>query len=80
MLNINFKVLNTITPDWVHNIHPQDGRSENTVTLGFMGELHYVALEKVESQGVQHHSSASAQAEADEDLEYEIAFEQTRKL
>uniref|UniRef100_A0A8C4Q2W2 ubiquitinyl hydrolase 1 n=1 Tax=Eptatretus burgeri TaxID=7764 RepID=A0A8C4Q2W2_EPTBU len=45
MLNINIQVLNNITPDWMHDIHPRGSRSDNTITIGLIGEQHYVALQ-----------------------------------
>ncbi|KAL8570320.1 hypothetical protein ACOMHN_011341 [Nucella lapillus] len=46
MLDINIEVINTITPDWTHDVHPRQKRSEHTLTIGLLGEQHYVALEK----------------------------------
>ncbi len=45
MLNINIKVINTITPNWIHHIQPRHLSSNHTITFGQIGELHYVALE-----------------------------------
>ena len=48
MLNVNIKVINTITPNWIHHIQPRHLSSNHTITLGQIGELHYVALENDE--------------------------------
>ena len=94
MLNINIKVLNTITTDWMHDIHPKNQQSDNTVTIGLMGELHYVALERDTSHNNQADGSAKPkdtfhsnkaddmpnQRQDIEDEEDQIAFEQTSKL
>ena len=100
MLNINIKVLNTITPDWVHDIDPRYGRSDNTITLGLMGELHCVALETFTAPATQDPrctstpqapatqdpqctpapQAAPPASESAEDLEDEVAFEETSKL
>jgi hypothetical protein len=48
MLNVNIRVINTITPNWIHQIQPRQQTTDNSITLGQMGELHYVALENVQ--------------------------------
>ncbi|KAI8483360.1 hypothetical protein Bbelb_389640 [Branchiostoma belcheri] len=50
------------------------GRGENTVTIGLMGELHYVALEKADTESTQETRQEM------EDEEDRIAFEQTSKV
>jgi hypothetical protein len=78
MLNINIQVLNTISPDWMHDIHPRNQRSDNTITKGLIGELHYVALEKMSPQTKSEGSvNIQRQRKYKED---EIAFQQTNKL
>ena len=50
MLNINIEVINTITSDWMHDIHPRQGRSTKTITIGQLGEQHYVAFQNNEDE------------------------------
>lgn len=79
MLNIIIEVLNTITPKWPHDVHPQQGRSGATITIGLMGEDHYVALHNSMSESAQE-SEARKRRQATEDEEDRIHFEQTSKL
>ena len=69
MRNINIEVLNTITPDWMHDIHPTGTRSDNTITLGLIGEQHYVALENsTNHQETPSNSPRSQHKEQQDDL------------
>jgi hypothetical protein len=79
MLNVNIRVINTITPNWIHQIQPRQQTTDNTITLGQMGELHYVALENVEemTRNESRFEEATNQIEDEEDI---IAYEQTSKL
>jgi hypothetical protein len=79
MLNINIRVINTITPNWIHQIQPRQQTTDNTITLGQMGELHYVALENVQEiiRNESRFEEATNQIEDEEDI---IAYEQTSKL
>ena len=79
MLNINIEVINTITPDWAHDVHPRQQRSANTVTVGLIGELHYVALQNAETRFMEEAEMIRKQQQL-EDEEDRIAFEQTSKL
>ncbi|XP_078660053.1 uncharacterized protein LOC144904785 [Branchiostoma floridae x Branchiostoma belcheri] len=74
MLNINIKVINTITPDWPVDVHPLLQRSQNTITIGQIGELHYVALQDA---GV---VDSETESENEEDEEDTVAFQETSKL
>lgn len=47
MLNININVITTNTPKYIIRIHPQRKKSDKTITIGLLGELHYVAFEKL---------------------------------
>ncbi|CAH1232472.1 PIF1 [Branchiostoma lanceolatum] len=79
MLNINIKVVNTITPDWPIDIHPLEQRSQNTITLGQLGERHYVALQDVHGNE-DSQAESSTQRMEEEDEEDRIDFEQTSNL
>ncbi|XP_078691416.1 uncharacterized protein LOC144921886 isoform X1 [Branchiostoma floridae x Branchiostoma belcheri] len=74
MLNVNIEITKTSSTDWTTEICPKQGRSENTVTIGLMGELHYVALEKADTEPTQETRHEM------EDEEDRIAFEQTSKV
>ena len=45
MLNLQIRILNTITPAFIHTVSPKSGNVEKTITLGLINETHYVALE-----------------------------------
>ena len=79
MLNVNIRIINTITPNWIHQIQPRQQTTDNTITLGQMGELHYVALENVQEiiGNESRFEEATNQIEDEEDI---IAYEQTSKL
>lgn len=79
MLNINIQVINTITPDWTHDIQPRKQRSENTITIGLLGEQHYVALENAETEFRKQSEEKKKQQDL-EDEEDRIAFKHTSKL
>ncbi|XP_078692147.1 uncharacterized protein LOC144922342 [Branchiostoma floridae x Branchiostoma belcheri] len=74
MLNINIKVINTITPDWPVDVHPLLQRSQNTITIGQIGELHYVALQDASVE------DSETESENEEDEEDRVAFQETSKL
>ena len=78
MLNINIEVINTITPEWTHKVHPRKGASGHSVTIGLMGEQHYVAFENVEPE-LSNHPQASSRSQEQQDNEDRIAFEQMSK-
>ena len=79
MLNVNIRLINTITPNWIHQIQPRQQTTDNTITLGRMGELHYVALENGQEiiRNESRFEEATNQIEDEEDI---IAYEQTSKL
>ncbi|XP_066269843.1 uncharacterized protein [Branchiostoma lanceolatum] len=79
MFNINIKVVNTITPDWLVNIQPLEQTSQNTITLGQIGEHHYVAMQNVDGNEGSQAESTIQRMEV-EDEEDRIAFEQTSNL
>lgn len=79
MLDINIKVINTITPEWPHDIHPQQHRSTNTITIGLLGELHYVAFQSAEA-AIPQEAEMTRKRQELEDEEDRIAFEHTSKL
>ena len=70
MLNINIRVIDTITPNWIHQIQPRQQTTDNTITLGQMGELHYVALENVQEiiRNESRFEEATNQIEDEEDI------------
>ena len=81
MLSINTEVINTITPEWVHDIHPRHHRSQHTITIGLMGEMHYVAFENAEVDFRQEsESEATKRRQELEDEQDRIAFDHTSKL
>lgn len=47
MLNINIDVISTLSPNCIINVRPRQKKSENTITIGLLKELHYVAFEKI---------------------------------
>ncbi|KAK4327733.1 hypothetical protein Pmani_001775 [Petrolisthes manimaculis] len=80
ILNINIRVINTITPDWIHDIHPRQRKSDNTITIGLMGELHYVALENVSTETERSESEAARKRKEMAEEEDRIAFDRTSKI
>uniref|UniRef100_A0A0L8GT30 OTU domain-containing protein n=1 Tax=Octopus bimaculoides TaxID=37653 RepID=A0A0L8GT30_OCTBM len=50
MLNLNIEVINAITPEWPQDIHPRGQRRERTISIGLMGEEHYVVLDDAKSR------------------------------
>lgn len=80
MLDINIEVINTITPEWPHDIHPQQHRSTNTITIGLLGERHYVAFQSVEAAVPQESEITRTRQHELEDEEDRIAFEHMSKL
>ena len=79
MLNINIRVINTISPDWIHHIQPRHGSSDNTVFVGLIGEQHYVALERKEHENEAGNSEPDRRQQI-QDEEDRVAFEETSKL
>jgi len=79
MMNLNIEVLNTITPEWPHNVHPRQRRSDSTITIGLMGQEHYVALDNAVSETRQA-AEERMKRQALENKEDRIPFEHTSKL
>ncbi|KAI8512099.1 hypothetical protein Bbelb_111990 [Branchiostoma belcheri] len=81
MLNINITVINTTTPDWPINVHPRRQTSHNTITIGQIGELHFVELKDIDADiEVSKEQAAISKTQELEDEEDRIAFEQASKL
>ncbi|TNN62775.1 putative ubiquitin thioesterase L96 [Liparis tanakae] len=66
---LNIQVLNTITPDWMHDVHPTNAQSDNTITLGLIGEQHYVALENSTNEEETPNTPRGSQEAQQEDTE-----------
>lgn len=47
MLNININVICTNSPNCIINVRPRQKKSETTILIGLLQELHYVAFEKL---------------------------------
>ena len=79
MLNINIQIINTITPDWIHKIQPQNQRSDITIIIGLIGEFHYVAFQNAEGEFIQE-AETNEKGLMLEDEEDKIAFEKTSEM
>ena len=81
MLNINIRILNTITPDWAHQITPQNSTSPHTISIGLIGEQHYVSLKSDGTNGQEVSENVQDDARhQSEDAEDYIAFEKESKM
>ena len=71
MLNINIRVLNTISPDWAHNIQPRAQNSPNVVNIGLIGENHYVALEVLKPETPEDQEDTKEKEHKEDQIHFE---------
>ena len=71
MLGLNFRVINTLTPDYIIDVQPSEGPSPHTVHLGQIEQWHFVALQKLPAV---NETQAEIEADTTEDQEEQEAF------
>ena len=54
MLNVEIRVFNTISPEYIHTIVPRSGNATKQIYLGLINETHYVVFERIANVRVTH--------------------------